>query len=287
MKRTESACRDNEWLRCGPGDRLSARAIRSRSTKDEAEEIRGFHLALARDGQGRLKKGMDNWAYRFQKRRDAQPGVALGGTSVRTRRLVLMPMLLLVSVMAAGCGSTPPQTVALSEIVGQDVQSLQISYRALIRTHYDSLRQQVNTFVDHEWAPVFLEEFITSGQLVERASQDDPGDVLRDVGAWVEKAIERIEERRQQLLAPIDEQERELSGAVDEAFARVMRANATVTAHLRSRVELEEEQDKLLEQFRMGELRERIESSLANASAKTRELIEKIRKADEMLPGNR
>jgi hypothetical protein len=58
---------------------------------------------------------------------------------------------------------------------------------------------------------------------------------------------------------------------VDAAFARVLRANATVTAPLASLRKVQEVQDELLEDLRMGDLRERITAGLERANG----LVEK------------
>jgi len=191
--------------------------------------------------------------------------------------------LILLGVLAGGCGTTPSETVELSEIVGQDLQTLQTSNRALIRSYFDGLRAQVNNFIDDEWAPVFLREFIDEGRLIDRAKQSNPDHVLEDVGDWVKKAIERIERRRAGMLAPIQDAEEELMIATDAAFGRAVRANSAITAQLRSRAKLDEEQDRILEEYKLKDLRDDLEQGMLKASKQTDDLIGAVRKADGLL----
>lgn len=195
------------------------------------------------------------------------------------RRLAHLGLWLVVagfSLVTAGCATVPREVVLLSQGMGEDLGDVEVSYRALIRTHFESLRRQVSTFIDTRWKPAYLREYIQRGQLVELATASDPAEVLEGVEDWVDVALEEIAAMRAGLLEPIDRQEDTLLVAVDEAFVRLTRANAAITAHLHSLRKVQEEQDRLLERAGLKSLRDRIDAGLVAASDSTQSAIERL-----------
>ena len=140
--------------------------------------------------------------------------------------LKIKAILLLLMIMLSGCASVPKEVVELSYTVGQDLESLHLSYRLLIQDHFENLRQQRLAFLNDELIPLFIERFIENGNLVAMAQGSDPELVLEDVQLWVEIAVEKIEQKKSQIIDPINEDEKKLLGYVDEAFDQVIRANA-------------------------------------------------------------
>lgn len=171
----------------------------------------------------------------------------------------------------AACASVPPEVVELSYAVGRDTEELHASYTRLIRSHFGLVRQRWSDYVDTRWRPRYLKHFVETGGLVEAARAADTEEGLVTVRIWAETATAEIERYRRSLLDPVDAQERELLQSVDDAFARVLRANAAVTGHLTSLREVQEIHDEVLDALRMGDLRDRITDGLVGASA----LVEK------------
>lgn len=191
----------------------------------------------------------------------------------------------LVVLLLVACASVPKEVVELSYTVGQDLDAVHASYRALIHTHFDDLRSRVNTFLEDQWVPAFLSDFIERGQLVESARGNDPKAVLEDIGVWVESAMEEIEDKRRTLIAPIRTDEAVLMSSVDEAFDRLTRANAVITAHLNSLRKVQEVQDEALKALRLQDLREVIDQRLVAASDATQKAIEKLAEEQEGFEG--
>lgn len=191
--------------------------------------------------------------------------------------------LALFAYLVLGCATVPDEVVTLSSKVGTDIESLQVSYNALIRSHFDGLRRQVDSFINLKWRPAFLKSFVAEGQLAERAGQQDHEAVLTDVSAWAEKAVERIEEKRRMLLDPIDADENELQASVDLAFMNILRAQAMVTAYLESLRDIDAAQKQVLEDLKLEELREKITKGLSTASEKTAEAIKGVEMASDMV----
>jgi hypothetical protein len=192
--------------------------------------------------------------------------------------LRILPYLLALTV--AACATVPKEVVELSYVVGQDLKELHQSYRTLVRTHFDGLRAQTDQFLQTRWTPLWLKEFIADGELIQKVKGSDPVQVLEDVQLWTEVAIEEIQDKRRELIEPIDKDEQDLLTSVDEAFARVTVANSTITAHLNSLRQVQEVQDQALQALRLGDLRGKITDALVRASEKSKEALEKLAKVE-------
>lgn len=189
--------------------------------------------------------------------------------------------ILLISLI--GCASVPKEVVELSYTVGKDLQTLHLSYKDLVTEHFQSLRNYSLNFLEKQWKPKFIKRFIEDGGLIESAKGSDPNIVLEDVELWAEVAIGTIEEKKNELLDPIDKDEKELLTSVDASFSQLIQANSTITAHLNSIREVTEVQDEALKALKLDDLRDKINNMLALASDKSKEAIDKFAKAEGII----
>lgn len=189
-------------------------------------------------------------------------------------------LIALITILFVGCASVPKEVVELSYLVGEDLEAVHLSYKTLIRTHYDGLRDQAQTFLQEKWVPIFLEDFIERAGLVEAVKSPDPVEVLDYVQVWAEAAIEEIEVKKKELLDPIKEDERTLIESVDAAFANLMRANATITAHLNSIRKVKEVEDEVLDSMGLKKLRDNVNNQLIKSSQELKDALEKLDKLE-------
>ena len=193
----------------------------------------------------------------------------------------LKRILVVVLPTLVGCSATvPKEVVELSYTLGQDLNAVHSSYRALIQTHFDGLRAQTISFLEDQWIPAYFEDFIKTGGLVESAQGADPDMVLKDIQLWAEVAIEEIEDKKRELLDPIDQNQVALLNLVDEAFARLMSANAAITAQLNSIRKVQALQDEVASAFKLKDLRDRINDGLISASENAEKGIEKLKETE-------
>jgi hypothetical protein len=118
------------------------------------------------------------------------------------------------------------------------------------------------------------------------AKDPDPVNAYEGVSTWVEVAIGEVEKKKRELLIPIDQDEKALMASVDESFARLIRANATITAHLNSIRTVQEVQDEALRSLKLADLRDEINKRLVEASEKAEFALTKVEgvktKVDEL-----
>jgi hypothetical protein len=170
------------------------------------------------------------------------------------------------AIVLIGCSTVPPEAVELSYLMGSDIEALQTSYRQLIQNHFKAIRDRWNTYVDSVWKPRFLKIYIREGELIDDAKVADTDEGFLGVKIWVEEAERQIVLYRRAILDPIDAQEAALKKSVDDAFGRVIRANAIITAHLTSVRKVQEFQDEVLEELKVKGLRDDINKQLVQAS---------------------
>ncbi|SYZ71891.1 conserved hypothetical protein [Candidatus Zixiibacteriota bacterium] len=205
---------------------------------------------------------------------------------------------LLLTMIIWNCGRVPKEVVELSYASGQDLAAINSSYVNAIHTLYDQLRQQRLDYLDNQWTPAFVALWVRKGKLIEiakgeliwledeaefAAPQPDHGskELLESVQKWGEEAIYEIEAKRDSLLNPLDQEEKQLLSEINQAFEQLIRANATITAHLNSLRKVQEVQDSALAALNISDLRDKINLALESASSRASEALVKIREADE------
>ena len=175
--------------------------------------------------------------------------------------------LLVVLLLLNGCiGRVPGEVVELSTTVGEDIKALHQSYRVLVTTHFSSLRAQTDSFITDRWLPVFIDDFIKRGNLLQIVQNTLPGQAGPRVSDWVAAAMETAMEKRNQLMKPIDEEEKKLLEMVDNSFALLIRANAEISSHLKSRSKRKGLLEAALDMEDLKGLREKISGGLAAAT---------------------
>ncbi|TGG95076.1 hypothetical protein E4656_01205 [Natronospirillum operosum] len=194
------------------------------------------------------------------------------------------------------CSSTPKEVVELSWVMGQDLRALQQSYDGMVVDRFDNYRAQRLAYLEEEWVPLFLEDWIDAGQLVPTARGDvvwsggsegfaapTPGQeeqqLLATVLLWSEVAVENIEDKRRELIEPLDVRERQVRAEVQEAFGRLLAANAHITAHLNAQREVEAVQQDLARRLQVDEELDQINALLVETSDWAQRGLDEIRAA--------
>jgi hypothetical protein len=195
----------------------------------------------------------------------------------------LIMFLIAFSMLFYGCATIPKETVELSYAIGQDLDALHASYTNLIHQRFDNLRSQTTDFLDKKWTPTYLGNFIKRGKLISLAQDTDPVKAFDGVSTWAEIAVKAIENKKKELISPINADEQNILKSIDDAFARITRANAAITAQLNSVRKVQEVQDDALKALNLKDLRDQINSQLISASNRSVSAIEQVAKAEKII----
>jgi hypothetical protein len=209
-------------------------------------------------------------------------------------------LVVLFTVAVIGCTGVPKETVELSYIMGENLSSIKLSYIALINTHFDLLKRQRMEYLENEWVPQYIARWIEDGRLIDTAngktvwSTDantfvaperglERQGMLNTVNMWSNTAIQEIEKKRMDLIAPIEEQKKELLTVVEDAFDRLYRGNAAITAYLNSIRKIKEMQGEIVKALDLSSLQEEFAKRLQDVSKLADEGLEAVKKADKIV----
>ena len=170
---------------------------------------------------------------------------------------------------AGACSSVPPETVELSHTIGRDLEEIHRSHRALAELHFNSSKQSINAFIDLTYRPAFIEMTAEQSNLQANIStilQQDPGRLVPYMSHFLVSVDRHVESKRQELLTPVIEQERQLLADIDAAHSQVQAANSVVSGHLASIRSVHDAQSQALSMVGIEDLRERIANTTANLS---------------------
>ncbi|MEQ9221173.1 MAG: hypothetical protein RLO17_24170 [Cyclobacteriaceae bacterium] len=190
--------------------------------------------------------------------------------------------------------------VDLSSQVGDDIISIQSSYAQLVDAYYERLIDDRLDYLDNEWYPAYVKNWMRIGRLQEIAkgdivwSEDDEKftevteetpsmETINTLQIWVEEALWTYQEKKEELINPLITDRDTLKYSINVAFNNLTKANAEITAHLNSLRKVKEQQDQLLEELKLKRIRDQINEALIDASAKAGKGLEKVREADAKL----
>lgn len=225
--------------------------------------------------------------------------------------LQLISRLLLRTVISAfialgGCAQVPHESVELSTTLGRDLTEVHKSHRALAFLLFDRMKADVNDFVDSKYAPYQIGKFLVKDQsdfrngddsltlfgfLAKAAESPDNQEAqLIALGAMqivVEEITDSVEAFRNDLLQPLEQQEREVINAIDQSYSRILYANSIVTGHLSSVLAVHDAQSEILNQVGLGDAREKIGERLVGFSENLRVVVDKARSVESSMESAR
>jgi hypothetical protein len=153
---------------------------------------------------------------------------------------------------AAGCGSIPKEAPTLSAELGQRVGALESVHIALLRAYFDEKRERIDEFVTKEWVPAFAQEVmqtepIKSVWLEVTKSTTSDADRLQFMTRLGPALQTRIEAKRRELIAPLDELSTLIERRLRDDYQQARAINTAITGLLLSASEVEENRNRLLE----------------------------------------
>ncbi len=215
------------------------------------------------------------------------------------RLAALRSVVMASCLFMAACTDIPKEAPQLSYTIGQDIAAMQASHRTLTQTLFKELKQRRIDYVDNVWTPLFVKKFVANGRLKDIAagttvwddaqqkflapsqnSAEAETQLVNSVVFWGDAAVKQIAKKKQDLLQPLDEKEQQLLSEIDQGYARILAANAQVTALLTTLSDVQEMNDQLLSSIGLGDLREKIVSDLSNISNWANASLTKVREAD-------
>ncbi len=173
----------------------------------------------------------------------------------------ILPVII-VSIILASCVSVPKETVTLSRVLGNDLVAMHNSHRQLTSLYFERIKDDINQFVDDVYSP-FVIHYVLNVEMerykageaslfstIENAARiegiAESEETLNTMLEFQKAATMQTQALRQELLAPVTAQERQVIEAVNMSYDQAIRANLTITGYLESVRKVKESQQEAL-----------------------------------------
>ena len=159
--------------------------------------------------------------------------------------------ILVVLLILVGCASIPPEAPELSAELGKRISAIEDSNITLLKRFFDQKRREVDKFIEEEWVPEFAEQFF-SNQTISAAwntivREDDKQQRLMFLVKTGPKLQKKINEKRLELIQPLDDLERRIEKQIRDEYAQARAINNSITSFLVSSTEVVENRNRYLE----------------------------------------
>jgi len=188
-------------------------------------------------------------------------------------RKLLAGVVMLAAVAMAGCVSLPPETPQLSAEIGKQIIESRTSHLALLGQYMNEKRDRIDEFIAREWIPEFASQAFTRPAVKEAwdhiVSSNNKTERLEFIVGMGSRLQQRINAKRQELIAPINELEQSLTARLNEHYDQMLAANSTLTAFLDSASAVKEREHRVLSSMK-------IDGKLTEYMGKADEIVGKI-----------
>lgn len=164
--------------------------------------------------------------------------------------------LLCCSVLLSflSCATIPKAAPDLSLQLGKQVRQLEINHKLFVQKFFDEKRQRVDDFIQDEWLPRFAENFFADSLILNtylEITKLSGGEKKRELVNLMRftgpKLQAKIDEKRQELLQPLNELQQEIEGQISMQYDQVLTINNSLTNFLSSASKVEQNSNRYLE----------------------------------------
>ena len=204
-------------------------------------------------------------------------------------------VFILITILSA-CVSIPKETVTLSQTLGSDLKILHNSHRNMVVLYYSKLKNDINILIDDVYAPHIIHyvlkvhlEYYKAGEesiygAIEKAGKEESKEAslnaLDKMTDFITIARKQIENKRAELLDPIELQEMVLLNKINQSYENAIYANSTLTSYLISARKVKEAQSNALSMVGLQGMDTLINNNLILVSDKVNEAIIKGKEID-------
>jgi hypothetical protein len=201
-----------------------------------------------------------------------------------------------IALLLTGCAVIPKETVPLSKAIGNDLQVLHTAHRNIIQIYFNKIIRDINSFVDDVYAPYVIHYVLKAdmkdyksskpslfGSVEAAASKQgktEADSALIYMSDFLNEARAQIEDKRTELLFPIQKQASDLLLSVDQSYENVIHANRTLTAYLESLQKVKAAQQVALGKVGLNKADSVITNSLVKLSDQVEKAVQLGRKID-------
>ena len=191
-----------------------------------------------------------------------------------------------------GCVTIPPEAPELSVQLGKRISAIEDSNITLLNRFFDQKRREVDLFIETEWVPTFANDVFSNDKISkvwdEIVKADNKEDRLIFLIKMGPKLQQKINEKRIELIQPLDALERRIEKHIRDEYAQANAMNNSITSFLVSASKVAENRDRYLDMAgitdeKIGSFIDRTDDAVADLLGKTKVAKSKLDRASEFL----
>jgi hypothetical protein len=159
-------------------------------------------------------------------------------------------LLVIAAFGAASCASIPAEAPQLSAELGKRIAAIEHSHLTMLHRFMDDRRARVDEFIQKEWIPVFARNLFEDTELTNVWNQvvasTDPNDRMKFLGLVAPRMQKKINAKRLELMAPLDEIERAIERHLRDEYEQALGVNNAITSFLHSAADLAANQERYM-----------------------------------------
>lgn len=192
-------------------------------------------------------------------------------------------------IILSGCASIPPEAPELSSELGRRISAIENSNIVLLNRFFDQKRKEVDMFIENEWVPVFAEQFFSNEKIAEAwniiVSENNKADRLTFITKAGPKLQDRINQKRLELIQPLDELERRIEASIRSEYSQAKAMNNSITSFLLSASKVAETRNRYLEMVgikdeTVGQLINKTDDAVSDLLGKATSAQDKVTRAE-------
>jgi len=193
-----------------------------------------------------------------------------------------------IMFMLVGCVSIPPEAPTLSAELGKRINSIEGANIKLLNRFFDQKRKDVDVFINEEWTPLFAKKIFSNPKISRIWNiiviEDNKVDRLEFLIKMGPKLQKKINAKRLELIAPIDQLERTIEKAIRTEYTQARAINNSISSLLISASEVSENRDRYLEMIgvtdnKIGNIIDKTDGIVSNLLSKSEGAPSKVDKA--------
>ena len=205
------------------------------------------------------------------------------------KRPYIVTIGLLILFVLSACATIPKESADLSIELGQRISAIEDAHMVLVDKYFNEKRSRVDEFVEKEWVPEFATQFFANQQISNMwnqiVSSGNTADRLEFIVALGPKLQTKINEKRLELIRPLDDAEQMIKQQLRDNYDQVRAINNSVTSFLVSAVKVAENQNRYLEMVgvkdeKVAEVLDQVDSAIEVLRGKAEQVVEKGEKAE-------
>ncbi len=196
-------------------------------------------------------------------------------------RITISPIILLL----VGCATIPPEAPELSSELGNRINAIQNSNITLLHRFFDLKRADVDRFIQNEWVPLFAKEIFSDPKMKKVwdtiVAENNPSDRLKFLIMTGPKLQERINQKRIELISPLDDIERRIEQKIRDDYLQARAINNSITSFLLSASKVAENRNRYLAM--LGVTDEQVGSSIDKVNDVVDDLLSSAKQGEDKI----